>query len=113
MIEAVSKNNLAEVLPLIRAYQEFYKVSMIEIRSFLASLVNLALLVVSSFIERQAMLLGSLQFTFRSQHQSQQKLLFSMTFILCQIVAVKVSVASLSSTVEAMRQKMERLVYSG
>lgn len=27
MIEAVSKNNLAEVLPLIRAYQEFYKVS--------------------------------------------------------------------------------------
>mgnify|MGYP001147849842 FL=1 len=27
MIEAVSKNNLTEVLPLIRAYQEFYKVS--------------------------------------------------------------------------------------
>lgn len=27
MIEAVSKNNLAEVLPLVRAYQEFYKVS--------------------------------------------------------------------------------------
>lgn len=27
MIEVVSKNNLAEVLPLIRAYQEFYKVS--------------------------------------------------------------------------------------
>ncbi|MFD0949942.1 GNAT family N-acetyltransferase [Paraperlucidibaca wandonensis] len=27
MIEAVSKINLAEVLPLIRAYQEFYKVS--------------------------------------------------------------------------------------
>lgn len=27
MIEAVSKNNLIEVLPLIRAYQEFYKVS--------------------------------------------------------------------------------------
>src|SRR5690554_8111034 len=27
MIEPVSKNNLAEVLPLIRAYQEFYKVS--------------------------------------------------------------------------------------
>lgn len=27
MIEAVSKNSLAEVLPLIRAYQEFYKVS--------------------------------------------------------------------------------------
>jgi len=27
MIEAVSKNNLAEVLPLIREYQEFYKVS--------------------------------------------------------------------------------------
>ena len=27
MIEAVSKNNLAEVLPLIRAYQEFYKVA--------------------------------------------------------------------------------------
>jgi ribosomal protein S18 acetylase RimI-like enzyme len=26
MIEAVSKSNLAEVLPLIRAYQEFYKV---------------------------------------------------------------------------------------
>ena len=27
MIEVVSKRNLAEVLPLIRAYQEFYKVS--------------------------------------------------------------------------------------
>lgn len=27
MIEPVSKNNLAEVLPLIRAYQEFYKVA--------------------------------------------------------------------------------------
>ena len=27
MIETVSKNNLDEVLPLIRAYQEFYKVS--------------------------------------------------------------------------------------
>lgn len=27
MIEAVSKNNLAEVLPLIREYQEFYKVA--------------------------------------------------------------------------------------
>ena len=27
MIEAVSKNNLVEVLPLIRAYQEFYKIS--------------------------------------------------------------------------------------
>lgn len=29
MIEAVSKGNLAEVLPLVRAYQEFYKVSVI------------------------------------------------------------------------------------
>jgi ribosomal protein S18 acetylase RimI-like enzyme len=29
MIEAVSKDNLAEVLPLVRAYQEFYKVSTI------------------------------------------------------------------------------------
>ena len=27
MIEAVSKNNIDEVLPLIRAYQEFYKVA--------------------------------------------------------------------------------------
>jgi ribosomal protein S18 acetylase RimI-like enzyme len=27
MIEAVSKSNLAELLPLVRAYQEFYKVS--------------------------------------------------------------------------------------
>lgn len=27
MIETVSKNNLVEVLPLIRAYQEFYKIS--------------------------------------------------------------------------------------
>lgn len=27
MIESVSKNNLVEVLPLIRAYQEFYKVA--------------------------------------------------------------------------------------
>lgn len=27
MIEAVSKNNLIEVLPLIRAYQEFYRVT--------------------------------------------------------------------------------------
>jgi ribosomal protein S18 acetylase RimI-like enzyme len=27
MIEAVSKDNFAEVLPLIRAYQEFYKIS--------------------------------------------------------------------------------------
>ncbi len=27
MIEVVSKNNLAEVLPLIRAYQEFYTIS--------------------------------------------------------------------------------------
>ena len=29
MIETVSKDNLAEVLPLVRAYQEFYKVSVI------------------------------------------------------------------------------------
>src|SRR5690606_6229737 len=27
MIEVVSKNNLADILPLIRAYQEFYKVA--------------------------------------------------------------------------------------
>ena len=30
MIEAVSKNNLEAVLPLIRAYQEFYKIQTID-----------------------------------------------------------------------------------
>jgi|GEM_PF-5984624 len=46
---------------------------MIVIQSFFHSLVSQVLLVVSSYIGKREKLLASLQFTFRLQHQLQQK----------------------------------------
>ncbi len=59
MIEVVSKNNIDDVLPLIRTYQEFYNVAEIldsENKKFSLNLANQTLMDASLFIDITAQL---------------------------------------------------------
>jgi hypothetical protein len=96
--KSVSKRNLAELLPLIQAHQELYKISDISDdrnAGFFLSLASLAPQAVSLSIEKRVVLWISPPFTCRSRQQLLQKSLFSTTYTLFGIAEVKGSGAGL------------------
>ena len=108
MIETVCKNNLEELLPLFRAYQEFYKVAEIcdkKIKYFYLNLASTILPAVSFSIVIAIKLLALLQSIFHLLLQLFPRLPFLTTSTHYLKCAAKELAESLLNTAEILQKK--------